>query len=78
MGIVIVRMVSTRGVIQGTWLVVVPFECPPVIDYSSPMVEGILDRVRGRSDFNPESYGKKSMLQVEFLECDADFTEVIA
>jgi len=78
MGIVIVRMVSTRGVIQGTWLVVVPFECPPVIDYGSPMVEGILNRVRGRSDFNPESYGKKSMLQVEFLEFDADFTEVIA
>ena len=77
MSIVIVRAVTTKGVIRGTWIVVVPFECPSVIDYGSPFVVGILNRVRSRSDFHPENYGRKSMLQVEFVEFDANFTEFI-
>lgn len=78
MSIVIVRMVSTRGVISGTWIVLVPFECPSVIDYGSPMILGIIDRVKAREDFHREQHPKNAMLQVEFVEFDANFTEVIA
>lgn len=77
MGIVIVRMVNIRGEVEGTWLVAVPFECPLVIDFASPMIEGILNRVRCRPDFHRESYSRKAAFQVDFVEFDVNFTEFI-
>lgn len=75
MSLWLVQMVTRTGEIENSWVVLLPWKAPEVVDSGSKIYKEVCARVTARPDFHPENFTGTFLAHP--IDFDINFTQII-